>query len=276
MSKKSQGSLSVLQIILPVLGTLIVAYLGYLGVQTQVQTPIHATQTAEARINEAISSTAESMPIENTPTSIPPRPIFSETFDNNNANWDIGSASGDEITVSREISDGKLYRTMESNETSDGEFGTVPIPNVFVKDFCLIFDARISESTSESGIVVVARAVNWYTDGTTYYYIRFENSGNGSVWFDPADKSDKIRRIAAFSENISWSDKNIHTVKVSLQGNILEVYDAQRNILLSSVVLDNNILIDSDGEIRIGTKLFGPNEKVSVEFDNIYVYDKCP
>jgi hypothetical protein len=47
--KPSQTNLLFLQILLGFAGTVIVAYLGYLGVRATVETPIHATQTAEAR-----------------------------------------------------------------------------------------------------------------------------------------------------------------------------------------------------------------------------------
>jgi len=47
--KPSQTNLLFLQILLGFAGTIIVAYLGYLGVRATVETPIHATQTAEAK-----------------------------------------------------------------------------------------------------------------------------------------------------------------------------------------------------------------------------------
>ena len=37
---------------LVLLGVLITAYFGYLGIRSQIEIPIHATQTAEARLTE--------------------------------------------------------------------------------------------------------------------------------------------------------------------------------------------------------------------------------
>jgi len=48
--KPSQNNLLLLQILLGFAATVIVAYFGYLGVLATIETPIHVTQTAEARV----------------------------------------------------------------------------------------------------------------------------------------------------------------------------------------------------------------------------------
>jgi hypothetical protein len=88
--KPSQVSLSVWQMLFTFAGTVIVAYLGYLGVRTQIETPIHATQTAEARptpipptatVTPRITPTIEIVvkEVTKTPTLIPTLPIVSPT-----------------------------------------------------------------------------------------------------------------------------------------------------------------------------------------------------
>ena len=73
-NKKSPSTVvTILQIVLPVLGTMIVAYFGYLGMKLQVETPIHATQTAEAR-QTAIVQLFTSTPVDNAQN---PTPTFS-------------------------------------------------------------------------------------------------------------------------------------------------------------------------------------------------------
>jgi hypothetical protein len=62
-----------------------------------------------------------------------------------------------------------------------------------------------------------------------------------------------------------------------LQDDALEIYDGQTNTLLNpliSLVGDNSLL--TEGNIRLGMELFGPNQNVEVEFDNVKVYNRCP
>ena len=86
--KPSKNNLLFLQILLGFAGTVIVAYLGYLGVLATIETPIHTTQTAEARVTPispsatTIVNVSETPTLENTlqvvtetPTHIPTTPI---------------------------------------------------------------------------------------------------------------------------------------------------------------------------------------------------------
>lgn len=69
--KSSSTIVTILQIALPVLGTIAVAYFGYLGLKLQVETPIHATQTAEAKLT-AIAQVFAITPAGTLPDSTPP------------------------------------------------------------------------------------------------------------------------------------------------------------------------------------------------------------
>jgi hypothetical protein len=59
--KKSSVIVTFLQIALPVIGTIVVAYFGYLGLKLQVETPIHATQTAEAKQTAMTPTVSEAL-----------------------------------------------------------------------------------------------------------------------------------------------------------------------------------------------------------------------
>jgi len=62
--KNASAAVTLLQVVLPILGTIAVAYFGYLGLKLQVETPIHATQTAEARPSP-FAPTSAVVPVEN-------------------------------------------------------------------------------------------------------------------------------------------------------------------------------------------------------------------
>jgi hypothetical protein len=80
--KPSQNNILLLQILLGFAATVIAAYLGYQGVLATIETPIHATQTAEARVT-AISPSAttiivatETPILENTAPVVTETPMF--------------------------------------------------------------------------------------------------------------------------------------------------------------------------------------------------------
>jgi hypothetical protein len=65
-------------------------------------------------------------------------------------------------------------------------------------------------------------------------------------------------------------------MKVSLQDSDLEIYEETTHSLLHRMSLTGNDLLSNEGGIRLGTELIGPNQSFEVEFDNVFVYDKCP
>ncbi len=90
--KPSQNNILLLQILLGFAATVIAAYLGYRGVLATIETPIHATQTAEARVTPISPSATtiivatETPILENivqvvteTPTFVPATPVPSPT-----------------------------------------------------------------------------------------------------------------------------------------------------------------------------------------------------
>ena len=246
----------------------ITAVIALIGVIIQNKTskeialiPINATHTAEASL-----------------TSIPnSNMIFNETFDDNKLGWEIGDGTDVDFIVSREIKDGKYYRRMEMNDKSDGNYGTVPIPNVIGTNFCLIFDTKKVDGTSkDAGIVVIARATNYNSDSEerSYYFIGLYEEGKGLIYLNP--KSGETRQIGAFNNSLPWSDNLVHTVAVSLQDNILEIIDWQTKISLYKMTIASSDLLSDTGNIRIGTELIHPNDNITIELDNIVIYNRCP
>jgi len=78
--KPSQNNLLFLQILLGFAATVIAAYLGYLGVLATIETPIHATQTAEARVMQispsATTVVTATQILENTVQVVTETPTF--------------------------------------------------------------------------------------------------------------------------------------------------------------------------------------------------------
>lgn len=223
----------------------------------------------------ALSST-----ISSTPTTVPATPtlipiLFEETFDNNNADWliDFGfnefNDSG--FRAYKHLENGKYYREMESNEDfefSSSAYGSVPIPDLLEQNFCLIFDARIYDSPEDVALVINAREVGNFDK---HYFISLPSNGSGRVVLE----SEVDRLIATIEKRINWIDEQTHTIKVSLQDDVLEVYELQPDILLVETSLAGNDYWSGAGSIRLGLQLFKANQKVTVEFDNIKVYKRC-
>ena len=61
---------------LPFFGIVLAAYIGYLGIRSQTEIPIRATQTAEAGLTLAAQSTAQPTPVEATLTPAPTEPLL--------------------------------------------------------------------------------------------------------------------------------------------------------------------------------------------------------
>jgi hypothetical protein len=205
-----------------------------------------------------------------------PRLIFSETFDNNIAGWNIESIQEADHSTFREIKDGKYYRTLETTANSSGYWSTSSIPDVLQKDFCLIFDAQINEHSGNGALVIVARANN-YDDSIddSYYYIGLNLDGTGTVYLDRAGENNS-RKIATFDKSFAWESQKSNKVKISFRDGNLALYDGNTNTLLQTMNFTDDDLLLDNGQIRLGTELFEPNQKVIIEFDNVFVYDKCP
>ncbi len=236
--------------------------------------PINATSTAEAKLTQ-IAQPPE-IPPTATSTQIPTRTIFSDTFDNNNANWLVNANwsdfNGSGFRAIKYIKDGKYYREAESNASftpSAYNFGSIPIPNVAEKNFCLIFDARFYDFTGDVALVINAREIESLGK---FYFISLPTNSNGNVKVF----NENQRVIATLKENVAWADEKTHTIQVSLQNDILKVYEVQSNTLLVETTLAGDDILSKAGNIRLGTQLLGPNQHVNIEFDNIFVYDKCP
>ncbi len=195
--------------------------------------------------------------------------IFSDTFDNNDAKWfedrtvrDFNSSGLRALTY---IENGKYYREMESSDSFTQIYSVVPIPEVLIGNFCLVFDSRVFDSPQDAAIVIIVRATEW----KSYYSIGFNTDGQGYVQLVD-------RQIGKWEKGISWTDEKAHTVKISFRDNNLEIYDGQADKLLFTASLTANDFLSTSGDIRIGLQLFNPNQKATAEFDNILIYDQCP
>jgi hypothetical protein len=138
--EKSESNVVLLQIILSFAGTLIVAYFGYLGIKAQAETPIHATQTAEAKLTKltatmdvvnVVSATSTSpsnilvASPSNTPDSIETiilpantlQPCIINNFsdeDKTKLNWAIASNSDSNGTEQTSLDNGKYVWSMNA------------------------------------------------------------------------------------------------------------------------------------------------------------------
>lgn len=202
--------------------------------------------------------------------------IFSDNFNSNkDVGWDTEEYSYDNFHEIISVANETLHWTMESTSLPNSEYlSAISIPNITDrKDFCLIFDAQIKDYVGSPVIVVLARSMNFSESDSSHYYIGFEIS-DGTVWLNPTNG--KTGQIGKFENGVTWDDKKKHTIKISLQDNNLSVYEVQTDTLLYQKILSESEMLSSSGKIRIGTELLGPNQKITAEFDNILVYDKCP
>lgn len=261
--------------VLSFLGVVLVAYFGYLGIRSQNEIPIQATQTAEARLTQ-IASQPTAIPPTPTSTQISIRTIFSDNFDNINTDWSVHPDWSDfndsGFRAISYIKDGKYYREAESNATftpSAYNFGAQPIPNVSEKNFCLIFDARLYDFTGDVALVILAREIESFGK---FYFVNLPTNSNGDVKVFNQNQ----RVIATLNKNVTWDDEQPHTIQISLQDEVFKIFEVQSNTLLIETNLGGDDVLSKAGNIRIGTQLLQPNQSFKVEIDNIFVYDKCP
>lgn len=247
--------------------TIIVALIGILPSLLRISQ--ESPTPTEIPTNAIITPTVTLLTDTPIPPIATPSLIFKDTFDNNNSGWGTDQAMGDFNTSGYKayvhINNGKYYREMESNNSFTRTYGAQPIPHIAESNFCLIFDSRAINSPQDTAIVIVVRAIGW----DSYYYIGFNVNGGGAVRLIN-------KQIGNWTNGIVWTDDRTHTVKISFQDDELEIYDGQTNALLFSKNLTGDNLVTNEGQIKFGFELFHPNQKATVEFDNVFIYDKCP
>jgi hypothetical protein len=223
---------------------------------------------AQQSKNEVALSTA-------TPLSISQRLIFKETFDDNRREWTIDEKMTDfneyGYKTFKHIENGKYYRVVETNANYTGTYGSISIPNVNEPNFCLIFDSRIAETSDGTAVIINARENNFGTGHGTYYTIHLFANGDGLIEL----YKDDTKQLGIFDGGIIWSDGQMHTVKISLQGKDLEIFDEQAGKQVYKTILPDDGSILESGQIRLGLEILNPNQKTTLELDNIYVYDRC-
>jgi hypothetical protein len=243
--------------------------------------PILDTPTAPLRTpNPTTIIFTETLPPSPTLTSVPdPNLVFNEPFDDNKLGWYVGDDSADvNFTLHREIKDGKYYRYMEMKSIPpDGTYwGSVAIPSVIKSNFCLIFDAqKVGGTAKDAGIVIKARLINDYdSNEPVYYYILLYEDGKGVIKLVP--NIGNVRQLGTFNNSFAWNDKLTHTIAISLQDNIFEIIDWQTKTPLYKLTIASDDLLSDQGNIYIGTQLSHPGDNITLELDNIFVYDRCP
>lgn len=212
-----------------------------------------------------------------TPSSISTtqRLIFKETFDDNHADWTVDekwtdfNSSG--YRTFKHVENGKYYRAVETNGSYAGTYGSISIPDVNETNFCVIFDARITENTNNTSVIINARANNFGTGNGTYYIIHLFADGNGLIEL----ARDGKKQVSIFEDGILWNDGQVHTIRASLQGNNLKIFDEQTGRLVNNTILPDDALLLEPGQIKLGLEILNPNQKTTLELDNVYVYDKC-
>jgi hypothetical protein len=175
MSKKNKPSSTSLpwKELLAFLGMIIVAYLGYLGIRTQIETPIQATQTAEAKLAAQLSPTASLF----TPTVITPT-VITPTLQKNiletiqfdyidsplNHGW--GFIEGDSQPTFESVNDATVGKALKIT-TTDSNFYAI--------------DYELKPLTKELGnfLEVVAN----YPDDKSSWYAYVEMTNNGGTLY---------------------------------------------------------------------------------------------
>lgn len=243
--------------IISAIATVIVALIGVMSVWLNRQTTTTTSTTTTTIASE-------------------PSLLFMDTFEDTKKGWNSGDFLESSVFINLRVGDGKFYRLTKTQQESNGYWGTTEIPKVFEKNFCLIFDARISDFSGNFGIVVVARATNYGdSEARSNYRIQLSDDEKGIIFVNESGAGNE-RQIGEFNNSTSWSDKKTHTIKISLQDNILEIYDGQANILMEKLSISDDNLLSNAGEIRLGTEIFKPNQQATAEFDNVFVYSVCP
>lgn len=210
------------------------------------------------------TQTAQSVLSTQTATAPQPRLILSDTFDDNRNDWDIDFETS--------ILGGVIQKTLE---TDSGGWSTVEIPGISEKNFCLIFDARLTSISDSATIVIVMRGIN-YEDMEKRNYIRLSMSDNGKGTLWARKDSDDEQRIVQI-DTPAWSDGNLHTLQIAMLDNTIEIRELNStNSPPQRIVLDDDKAVSEQGVIRLGLGVPMPRENASVEFDNLFLYNICP
>lgn len=265
--KTSNKDTNIIVAIIGATATIVVAIIGVMSIWVEKKVAEYPSTNNPNEISISPTFTPESNPIV----------IFKDTFDDTIKGWDNGEYVETYATVELSIRNGMLFRSTETTQESGGYWGTTEIPMVSVKNFCLTFDARVTDYSNKFAIIISLRATNYgRSEVSSHYRIQLSDNGNGAI-FIKTPGYETTRQIGEFDNGIQWSDKKMHQVKVSLQDGNLEIYDGQTNSLLHKMNLIGDDLLSSAGEIRLGSEIFSPNQQtVITEYDSVFIYSKCP
>jgi hypothetical protein len=188
--------------ILVFLGVLITAYFGYLGIRSQIEIPIHATQTAEARLTEIASMSSMTPSPTLSPLDIEKTAIASETQSAEQrgtviAQWtqEAGATATQQYLY--------VLQTVQADATAKALFAQVATEQVYN-----------SEATAQS-IISTQQAAT-----------AIVNNQNAEQILDFADKLPNLP--VSFSDtfennNNGWSPKSGNGYSVSMKGDVLKV-----------------------------------------------------
>lgn len=212
-NKKLQPNIMIYQIILGFAGTILVAYFGYLGIRTQVETPIRATQTAEAKLTELASSvnsneTATVIPtvtamLKNTPVT--GRDLFIEDFSKGSQYWELGTEDSDCKTASLSIANNVLHWQLTAKMDCKLAMGYPKLPISSNIDLEATFNLINSNSKGIIEYGLIFRRTDY---GSYRFYI--STIGNYALfkYIAPEDKSIKLIDWAAPSTPININSEN--------------------------------------------------------------------
>jgi hypothetical protein len=213
-----------------------------------------------------------------TPLAISQRLIFKDTFEDNSRDWTLDEKMPDFNKYGYKtfvhIENGKYYQVVETSESYTRNYTSYSIPDVSEPNFCLIFDSRIAETSEGTSVIINARD-NSSSSGIGNYYT-FHLFANGDGLIESFKNDHDKKQISVFEDGIVWNDGQVHTVKISLQGKDLELFDKQTGRLVYKTILPDDGLILEEGKIMFGLETLNPNQKTTLELDNVFVYDKCP
>jgi len=208
------------------LGVLISAFIGYLGILYQTKIPIHATQTAEARLTEFANFSNMTQPTILSSATWTPLPIVTEsptpiitatTFDvpsitllrddfiDNRNGWLIQKERG----IESNIIGGKYKHTVSCLEAYESFYcgNYLLVPNLSSKDLQFELDATMKNISPGAEVMI---AFQFRRNAGNYYILYFRSTGkyrlsivyNGSV-----NKLLEDTTIPGFSPNTDTTNR---------------------------------------------------------------------
>lgn len=265
------------------LGVLITAYFGYLGIRSQIEIPIHATQTAEARLTEfanfsnmtqsAILPSATWTPLPIVTES--PTPIITATtfdvsskvllqddFIDNRNGWLIQKEQG----IESSIIGGKYKHTVSCPSSYESFYcgNYFLVPNLSAKDLQFELEATIKNISPGAEVMI---AFQLRRNAGNYYTVYFRSVGrytvniiyNGSV-----NKLLEDTTIPNFSPNTDTMNRYGFYAKGTL---IKPLFNGQELLLVE----DGNITQAGSVYIAIFVSRGG---SAIVELDNVIATDE--